>query len=181
MKSCLIAMLTLLLLTACSEVITTRSYSPAAASPTAVIEYSNSISAPDSNISNNVEDWTVSPLFESGSYTMIGEEGKLGFIYDDGAANRFYANQTQKYMWHFWGTSESLSGSLTVEGTHKETGETITVLYSNAIGGAHNGADAHLPSLMSLPSPGLWRLDAYIGDNFFGRIVVEVVNMEAAS
>jgi hypothetical protein len=30
----------------------------------------------------NIE-WKLSPLFKSGAHTMIGEEGRLGFIYDD--------------------------------------------------------------------------------------------------
>ncbi|MGG0670807.1 hypothetical protein ABE073_20020, partial [Lederbergia citrisecunda] len=34
--------------------------------------------------------WNESPLFKSGSYTMIGEEGRLGFIYDDSVVVRFY-------------------------------------------------------------------------------------------
>ena len=42
--------------------------------------------------------WNESHLFKSGSYTMIGEEGRLGFIYDDSEVVKFYPNKTQKYM-----------------------------------------------------------------------------------
>ncbi|MFD1953003.1 hypothetical protein ACFSL6_02130 [Paenibacillus thailandensis] len=106
---------------------------------------------------------------------MIGEEGKLGFIYDDTEAVKFYSGQSQKYMWHFWGEAEQLQGyPLQVIGTKKETGEQITVFKASALGGAINGADAHHPSVMALPSAGLWRLDAYIGEKFYGSVVVEI-------
>lgn len=36
-----------------------------------------------------------SPLFESDGYTMIGNEGRLGFIYDDTEAVRFYPDKVQ--------------------------------------------------------------------------------------
>jgi hypothetical protein len=71
------------------------------------------------------KEWKVSPLFRSGTYTMIGQEGRLGFIYDDGEVDRFYPNKKQKYMWHFWGKPEELQGSLKVMGKSKETGEKI--------------------------------------------------------
>ncbi|MCR2805774.1 DUF4871 domain-containing protein [Paenibacillus soyae] len=120
------------------------------------------------------KDWKVSPLFESGSYTMIGEEGRIGFIYDDGEAVRFYPNKEQKYMWHVWGQSEEIQDALTVLATSQETGEKVTVINAISIGGPNNGADGHAPSMMSLPSAGLWRLDAYVGEKLYGHIVVEV-------
>lgn len=43
-----------------------------------------------------VNKWKESPIFESGSYTMIGEEGHLDFIYDDSENLRFFPNKTQK-------------------------------------------------------------------------------------
>ena len=123
---------------------------------------------------NENKDWKVSHLFKSSAYTMIGQEGRLGFIYDDGEVVRFYPNKKQKYMWHFWGEPEELKGLLKVTGTNQETGKFITVFEDRGLGGPYNGADAHVPSLMSLPSPGLWELDAYIGEKLFGSITVQV-------
>jgi hypothetical protein len=77
-------------------------------------------------------------------------------------------------MWHFWGTPAELQGSLKITGTSKETGETITVFEADATGQPNNGADAHNPSMMSLPSPGLWQLEVFIGEKLFGSVVVEV-------
>ncbi|RED51107.1 DUF4871 domain-containing protein [Cohnella lupini] len=123
----------------------------------------------------NKEDWKASPLFKSGIYTMIGEEERIGFIYDDGEVLRFYPNKKQRYMWHFWGKAEELQGSFVVKGTSNETGESINVFNSSGrVGGPINGADASIVSSMSLPSTGLWRLDAYLGEKLFGSIVVEV-------
>lgn len=119
------------------------------------------------------KEWEVSPLFKSG-YTMIGKEGRLGFIYDDSEVTRFYPNKKQKYMWHFWGQSEELQGPLKITGTSKETGELITVFSVEAIGGSLNGADGHIPSIMSLPSPGLWKLETYFGGKLFDSITVQV-------
>jgi hypothetical protein len=58
--------------------------------------------------------------------------------------------------------------------TSKETREELTVYESMSLSTANNGADAHNPSTMSLPSPGHWRLDAYIGEKLFGSVVVQV-------
>lgn len=120
------------------------------------------------------QDWNESPLFEAGGYTMIGEEGHVGFIYDnEDGISRFQPNKNQKYMWHFWGDEEEFDGDLKVMGTHENGAEQLLV-FEGGLGGANNGADRHAPSNMSLPESGMWKLDAYIGDNLFGTVFVEV-------
>ncbi|WP_139311083.1 hypothetical protein [Paenisporosarcina indica] len=119
-----------------------------------------------------------SPLFEAGGYTMIGEEGHVGFIYDnEDDVSRFYPNKKQKYMWHFWGDENKFDGDLRVMGTHESGVEQILV-YEGGLGGANNGADRHAPSNMSLPEGGMWKLDAYIGDSLFGTVFVKVHEVE---
>jgi len=118
--------------------------------------------------------WKESSLFNSGSYTMIGEEGKLGFIYNDSEADKFYPNKTNKYMWHFWGESSDLEGKeLKVVGTNNDN-EQIDIFEGSIFNGPINGADAHRPSQMTLPSEGIWRLDAYVGEKLFGSVYVKV-------
>ncbi|MEG0416715.1 MAG: hypothetical protein RR565_11340, partial [Erysipelothrix sp.] len=117
--------------------------------------------------------WKESPLFESGGYTMIGEEGRLGFIYDDAEVVRFYPDQVQKYMWHFWGEEQELEGELKVVATHEHDDEEIYVT-GGGLSSANNGADKHTPSHMSLPKSGMWKLDAYIEGNLFGSVYVKV-------
>lgn len=114
----------------------------------------------------------VSDTFTSGSYTMIGEKGKLGFIYDD--ATTLEAGESNKYMWHFWGEESELDGPFKVIGHNQETNEEIVAFESSELGGPNNGADAHTPSSMQLPSKGIWELDAYVDDELFGTVVVEV-------
>jgi hypothetical protein len=107
---------------------------------------------------------------------MIGEKGKVAFIHDD-TTTRFYAGHEQKYMWHLWGDEDELSGQFKVVGVNKETKEEVEVLKANIYGVSPNNnanADERIPSLMSLPYPGLWRLDAYIDEKLFGSIVVKV-------
>ena len=105
---------------------------------------------------------------------MIGEEGRLGFIYDNTDVTKFYPNQNQKYMWHFWGKEDEFKGELKVIASHEESGEQIVILEGHPLAGPNNGADQHVPSNMSLPSKGIWKLDAYIGDKLFGTIFVKV-------
>ena len=120
--------------------------------------------------------WKESSLFESGSYTMIGEEGRLGFLYNDSEVDRFYPNKTQKYMWHFWGNEDELIGDIKVLGTHENSNEEIIVVprKENAFLSPNNGADQHSPTNMMLPKSGMWKLDAYIGDRLFGSVYVKV-------
>ncbi|MGD6780984.1 hypothetical protein ACQCT3_15880 [Sutcliffiella horikoshii] len=64
-------------------------------------------------------DWKESAFFESGGYTMIGEQGRIGFIYNDSENDIFYPNKEQKYMWHLWGDKEELEGEFKVTATHE--------------------------------------------------------------
>ncbi|MGN7479866.1 hypothetical protein ACTHOQ_18775 [Solibacillus silvestris] len=120
--------------------------------------------------------WNESPLFKSGNYTMIGEEGRLGFIYDDSEVVRFYPDKVQKYMWHFWGNEDELIGDFKVLGTHENSDEEVTVVSTigNSFPSPNNGADQHSPTNMMLPKSGMWKLDAYIGDEIFGSVYVKV-------
>ena len=126
------------------------------------------------NVISESADWKESPMFKVNHYVLIGEEGRLGFIYDDTETTRFYPNKEQKYMWHFWGNDNEFVGNLTVNASHKESGEQLTILKDISLGGPNNEADQHTPTMMSLPKEGLWKLDAYIGEKLFGSVIVKV-------
>ncbi|RSL32367.1 hypothetical protein D7Z54_15840 [Salibacterium salarium] len=117
----------------------------------------------------------VSPTFESGNYTMIGEKNRIGFIYDENTSP-FRAGFENKYMWHFWGDEETLEGSFRVTGEKVSTGEEVSIFEAEELGGAQNGADAHIPSSMSIPRSGKWQLKTYIGEELFGTVVVNVIS-----
>lgn len=131
-----------------------------------------------------VED-QASPTFTSGVYTFYGIEGKIGIL----APGGFKAKVGNKYMWHFWGTKEELSQKpFRVEAINLKTGQKHQALlenlgtpdekhvweYNGLLGGPNNGANAHMPSGMELPSSGKWKFDAYLGGELFGSVVVEV-------
>lgn len=120
--------------------------------------------------------WSESPLFKSDNYTMIGEEGRLGFIYDDSEVSRFYPTKTQKYMWHFWGNDDELIGDFKVLGTHENSEEEILIVPKKSVISLspHNGANQHIPTNMTLPTSGMWKLDAYFEDRLVGSVYVKV-------
>lgn len=106
------------------------------------------------------------------SVFRIGDNGKLGI----GEYGPFIASESQKYMWHFWGEQKTIIQPFSVIGINKETDEEITVFKHPAgnAPGPNNGADHHIPSTMMLPSAGLWKLEAYFGEELFGNIIVNV-------
>ncbi|WP_332698747.1 hypothetical protein [Halalkalibacter lacteus] len=128
-------------------------------------------SSADETIEEKTDDIEVSSMFKSGSYSMIGEEKKIGFIYDE-YSTPFIAGEGNKYMWHFWGENLEMQ-PFKVIGTNTETGQEVVVIEDGFLAGPNNEADAHMPSLMSLPTRGIWTLDAYVGEELFGTIVVK--------
>lgn len=121
--------------------------------------------------------WEQSPLFEANGYSMIGEEGAAGFIYEDSEVVRFYPNKIQKYMWHFWGSEEDITGEFLVIGTHEETQEQIEVVPEGrdiSRLAPNNGEPYRIPRHMTLPKKGMWKLEAKFDDKVVGTVYVEV-------
>jgi len=124
----------------------------------------------DAELTVGESSWSTSPLFKSGSYMLRGIEGKVGFI-DAG----FTAGASQKYMWHLWEDSNMyLYGEFMVKAVKEGDNKIINIFSSDLLGGALNGADRTVISMMSLPEKGKWRLLPYVGDRLLGSIVVEV-------
>lgn len=113
--------------------------------------------------------WEPSPRFTLGMLQMRGIPNKLAFV-DPG----FIAGRANKYMWHLWGIRESLQGPFQVVAVKEGSEQLIDVFRAEAVGGAVNGADASVVSSMELPSPGRWRLTAYVGERLIGSVVVDV-------
>jgi hypothetical protein len=116
---------------------------------------------------------------EKGEYILVGEKGKLAFQIGSGSENEtielspIVANKPDKYMWYLWG--ENLSGKpFKVTGTNTDTKQEIVIFDDKVLGSELNGVDAHTPSLMEFPTAGIWNLDAYVGEERFGDILVEV-------
>ncbi|KZE69123.1 hypothetical protein AWM68_02325 [Fictibacillus phosphorivorans] len=139
------------------------------------------------------EHWSLSTEFATPTFAvLLGEKDKLGISGPD-----FNAGKTDKYIWHFFGSSnevETLSnGDFKVTATNKETGEKEKVLVQSAgtnqerlvwsydmpkdsplTGDAEVGSIHSVPSNLKFSKPGIWRLDAYFGTKRFGYVVVDV-------
>jgi hypothetical protein len=127
--------------------------------------------------------WKVSPYFKTNDRSLQGTIRKIGIL-----GPQIKAQEVSKQMWHFWGEETVLrTGNLKIIAINKETKEEVQVLIKNAgtpneqkvweygeLGGPNNGADAHLPSNISFPYSGIWKLNAFIGGTLFESIVVEV-------
>ncbi|MDP5275224.1 hypothetical protein [Chengkuizengella axinellae] len=121
-------------------------------------------------IEEQTKSWEQSPLFEYDIYTMIGEEGRIGFIYDDDEVSKFYPDKTQKYMWHIWDEDEKLEGEVEIYATHEDEEESIYMLSSTLTSYKYRvdkpDTIIHkIPSGMSLPKSGMWRFDVFIGQD----------------
>lgn len=123
-----------------------------------------------------VDKWKQSPLFESGGYSMIGVKDKIGFIYDNSELIRFYPNKENKYMWHIWFEDTATEHEkFTVKAIHQDDNEQITLIDNVSLSDSpNNGADIHLPSNMSFPKSGMWKLECFLDGVLFETIYVKV-------
>ncbi|MBN2910829.1 DUF4871 domain-containing protein [Polycladomyces sp. WAk] len=117
--------------------------------------------------------WRASPTFSvtSNGITVqwIGEKGRVAVTNFP-----FIAGQTQKYMWLFWGNENEIIGKDYKVIATSDRGIQKTVLSGQSLNGPIWGATASSPSLITLPTKGMWRLDAYVNDQLHGTIFVEV-------
>lgn len=114
--------------------------------------------------------WVVDGTFQSGSYEMTGKADALGFINPG-----FVAGKTNKYMWHFWGTAEELTGKMEIRAIRQGDNEVVDVYSSPLQVNSHNGADTAVPTGMMLPERGIWKLIVHVDDGWIGNVIVEVV------
>jgi uncharacterized protein YceK len=172
MKNFLISICTFLLLTGCSS------------------ENSSSVKQNNTPASSETtsKEWQVSPSFtipKPGSngkdvpYDLRGVKGKFAII--DGPVK---AGINNKQLPHFWGgtpekTEQLFNKQVKIIGTSKEDGKTVTAFESSIgvpneeiIKPPHHYAES--VGYLNLPSKGIWKLDAYIEENLFGSIIIEV-------
>ncbi|MFE5318505.1 DUF4871 domain-containing protein [Paenibacillus sp. NPDC056579] len=137
--------------------------------------------------------WEISPTFTipvtfgdktKGEYILVGTEGKIGFLT---GGHPIVAGNSQKYMWHFWGstleeTKQLFGKKMEIRGVSKQTGKEIS-LFKGGVGIPNPNVQppipnsdnvAKAPTMMSLPSAGIWRIDVYIEEKLFGSVVVQV-------
>ncbi|MER1998303.1 MAG: DUF4871 domain-containing protein [Lysinibacillus sp.] len=120
------------------------------------------------------EEWKESPTFTYEGQSMQGVENRVAFLTEDVTPIR--AGETNKYLWHFWSDKEDYFGTFEVVATHEENGKTVHVYGAPNPNTAQplNGANHHLLSLMSLPDPGIWRIDLTFGTVLFESVYIDV-------
>jgi Domain of unknown function (DUF4871) len=123
-------------------------------------------------------DWKESEVFTYEGLELRGIPGKVGIL-----STPWKAGVNNKYMWHFFGDNIP-SGKLTViavqEGTNKVskalTDDRGSHMWVSPYGSVPKAVNGHtdIPANMMLPDKGKWVLNAYIGKELFGQIVVDV-------
>lgn len=98
----------------------------------------------------------------------LGDEGRIAI-----SNTPFVAGQTQKYMWLLWGNKDEIVNKPLKVIATSETGEELTVV-ERILGGENWGATAASPSGFSLPTKGLWKLNAFVGEKLHGTLIVNV-------
>ncbi|GAA3344155.1 hypothetical protein MKX57_22355 [Lysinibacillus sp. FSL M8-0216] len=66
---------------------------------------------------------------------------------------------------------------LTVVGYHRDTKTIQPILvdgWSIGLGGPANGADAHRPSSVKIPSPGEWAILLYTNGKYFDTLIYDI-------
>ncbi len=117
--------------------------------------------------------WAVSPVFQVGDQTMIGQPSKIGIM--DPA---MIAGKQMGIHWFLWGEPEELVSKSFALTARTQGSEPISIVKNSAIAYGTDGADAQVPTLITIPSPGTWKFDAYVGGALFGSIVIEVLAAE---
>ncbi|MEW9673673.1 hypothetical protein [Ammoniphilus sp. 3BR4] len=138
--------------------------------------------------SESEETWQVSPAFtitkqgpdgKDVPYGLRGTEGKLAIV--DGPV---IAGKKNKQLFHFWGgtpekTEQLFHKQVKVIGKSKENGKTVTAFESSIgvrneeiIKPPHHYAES--VGYLNLPQKGIWKLEAYIEDELFGSMIVDV-------
>ncbi|MDZ5607755.1 DUF4871 domain-containing protein [Bacillus pseudomycoides] len=125
--------------------------------------------------------WQESPSFVDGKIPLKGIEGKIAI-----ADSAFIANEKNKQMWFFL-DPQMPSGKLSIIALKQGSTTPTPVLFQDETSEQNwtaptpiHSSTKELPLLMSLPSPGLWVLNVYIGEKYYEQIVILVEKSDKA-
>lgn len=119
--------------------------------------------------------WEASPLFDLAppderSYQVFGIPGKVAVR----GSETLEAGSLAKYLWFFW-TDRTSEEKVKVVGVKEGSREPIDLIPPTSLTSPLYGADATLPSTLTLPTAGMWRLDVYFGEQLFESIYVKAI------
>ncbi|GAE37436.1 DUF4871 domain-containing protein [Halalkalibacter akibai] len=117
-----------------------------------------------------------------GRYFLIGEKEKVAFQIASGledesvTIDQIRANEPNKYMWYVWGENLA-NASFEVIGTNINKNHQSHVIEERTLtfGTGMNGSDATIPTTMSFPTSGVWKLDVYVDSMLYSSIFIEVL------
>jgi hypothetical protein len=118
--------------------------------------------------------WEISSEFPYFSMMLRGERGRLAIT-----DVPFTPKRTENHMWFFWNNPQDLFGKpFQVNGVHWKSGKSY-LLYDGAIPVSNRNSTnparlARAMTALTLPTKGLWKLEAVIDGAIVGSIVVEV-------
>jgi hypothetical protein len=119
--------------------------------------------------------WQVSPTFTMFNTTLRGNPEQIGVT-----AGAMEAGVSGQYQWYFWNQEQSLFGQpFQVMATNRKSAKQHLVFEGNiALPNRRPGMGPprviRTPSTFSLPTKGIWRLEAVVDGRKLGSVVVEV-------
>ncbi|MBD0382519.1 hypothetical protein [Paenibacillus sedimenti] len=122
-------------------------------------------------------EWRPSGYFNAGGKSLMGKEGKIGFLKMNGSTAEPFISRNEGIVMqiYFWGKPEQFNGKYKLMATNKDTNEVIP-LYEWPINVVTDeiGADARSGAKFGISKSGLWRFDIYVNDVYFDNVIVEV-------
>lgn len=125
---------------------------------------------------NKPDLWKVTDSFQIGRMTLYGHEGKFGIVKVSNPTDTlFKANRGGLYYLYFWGRESDMTGKYKLTATHKDSGQTVQLYEWPITRGSNDaGATAQSGGRFGLSSPGLWKLEVFLNDKPFDKLIVDV-------
>ncbi|KUP06295.1 hypothetical protein Q75_09150 [Bacillus coahuilensis p1.1.43] len=128
----------------------------------------------------NGDEWDLSPMFvhsvvyedgTTGSYTLVGNKEHIGFT----GPFPIVEKEPQKYFWFYLGHETIWNKKVEVRALKKGSYEHEFLFSGFFYEGAEvSPGSVNMPSNITFPSKGIWRIQIYLNDVLVESIVVEV-------
>ncbi|QTN01272.1 DUF4871 domain-containing protein [Sediminibacillus dalangtanensis] len=129
------------------------------------------------------DDWDLSSTFhysveyesgEEGSYEIVGNKDTVGFT----GPFPIIAKDSQKYFWFYFGKENIYNKPVEVKAIKKGTKKPVNILSGPSTffeDAAVSPDSVNMPSTLTFPSAGIWKILMYMDGELYEKIVVEVV------
>lgn len=116
-------------------------------------------------------DWIISPTFNIGEHKIRGENLKFGIV-----DSPITAKKQIGIHWLLWGEQDELvRKSFKLTAVKEHSTKELLLLNDYAIAYGDNGAVAQVPSLITFPTEGVWKITSYLDDRKFSTIYINVL------